>query len=182
MTGLPGTSSGFDLLGLIGLIVASMTAIWQVASYLLGRARVRVRLFHWAHLPNGHDVMEPVKAGTACSFTTLPPKALPGFAVVVVNKGGLPTTVQRVGILYNDSSRHRAVPVPLLHPPAGPIYPKLLDIGTQEQWTIAQQTIDQIRQGATWIRARKAGEVRFRMFIELPGPRIKRTRLWVSLP
>ncbi len=120
------------VVGICGVVLASLSLGWQAASYVLTGGRVKVRL-RVGGLGNGGMVTAPPNSLRANWWENLASQGFPQpiVAVTVANVGRQPVTVARWGLRSGLGMS--------LYPAAdsiGPRLPHRLEVGESETWAV----------------------------------------------
>jgi hypothetical protein len=126
------------VVGICGVVLASLSLGWQAAIYVLTGGRVKVKL-RVGGLGRGGMATAPPNSLTASWWENLASQGFqrPIVAVTVANVGRQPVTVVRWGLVSGLGTS--------LYPMAdsiGPPLPHRLDVGESETWAVDLAAVD----------------------------------------
>lgn len=164
--------SGALVVGICGVVLASLSLGWQAASYVLSGGRIKVRLLVGA-VGNGAMVTGPVDSMTPGWFEGLAAQGFsqPIVAVSVANVGRQPVKVARWGL---ESGLGMS-----LHPSAngiGPSLPHRLDVGDAATWAVEMATVRVFFEIANEVSVKSPGDAVNRRTLFNLGTLINRPR------
>ncbi len=168
---MPSRYSPPMIVGVLGLVLASISISWQAASYLLTGGRVKVSL-RVGGFGNGAMVTAPPASLTASWWDGLAKQGYkqPIVAVRVANVGRQPVTVARWGLKSGLGMS--------LYPMADSIgqpLPHRLEVGESETWAVDMAHVDAFIQAVREVVREPQPEL-------APGSLLDRINSQVSIP